>query len=314
MAFCYEKMGGASSVSEGNLTESSVTNSTTNEQYFNMDTCVSIVNTLEQMNTLIANAQTVVDQGTFVSAMNKIKNTVINISGSGNTITLSANANAVQQAKAFGTLSGYLNHSADFCDAVMFDIANYGSSEQLAEMISTATSTKTMELDVSGIGAVAAQSSINNSVISNVNNSIRNLFSMNVNVCMSSKTQRNLCSANVTAAYTAAKQISENIAVTELEGVTINIKGDNNVIEAASAADSTAGAILESTVTTNLISSLQASTGNIASASSTAEGKTESHSTATATSEDSQKTSLDTNIFGGAIIAVALVVAVILLG
>lgn len=306
-------MGGASSVSEGNRTESNVTNSTTNEQRFNMDTCVSIVNSLEQTNTLIANAETEVVQNAINSAVTSIKNTVINITGNDNKIELSSNASASQKAKVVATLSGYLDNSANFCDAVMFDIANYGSSNQLAEMISTAAATKTMELDVSGIGAVAAQSSINNSVISNVNNSIRNLFSMSINVCMSSKTQRKLCSDNVTAAYNVAKQMHKNIAVTELDGVTINVTGDNNVMDAASASGSSAGMELESAVTTNLTSSLQASTGNVASASSTAEGSTEAHSTATATSEDSQKTSLDTNIFGGSIMVVVLIVAVILL-
>jgi hypothetical protein len=300
-------MGAAASVSVGNRTESNVTNSTSNEQYFSMENLVNIVNTMEQK-TASVNA-IVQDYGmeSLNKAKVKLKNTTIKIGGEGNKVAISASTSAVQAIESIADAVAVVEHSATLKDAVMFDIANNGFSMQSSDMTSAATASSTTELECSGIGCAAASVGINNTVCTNVNNSIRNVFNMAINNNMSSATQRNSLAESINSAKQLVNMVNSNEAGVEMDGVNIDVGGKCNTFDASASAMSGSNAVSQSAISSNMKSSLVAETSNIASATSTVEAGQTAKSSATAAASQTQSTKVSTDAALGIIAGVAVV-------
>ena len=300
-------MGAAASISMGNKTESNVTNSTSNEQYFSMENIVKIVNTMNQKTTSVSALTQKFDAQSWNKANVEIYGSTIKIGGKGNTVALNADASALQNIEAIAEANSVVEHSSSLTDSVMFDIANNGFSQQSSDMSSSATASSTTELEVSGIGTAAASVGINNTVSTNVNNSIRNVFNMAINNNMSSATERESLAENVNSAMATVKMVNNNEVGIKIGKTDIDVSGELNVLKIDAAASSDTGVKLQQTVTSNLSSSLVAITNTIASATSTVEASQKAKSSATASASQSQSTKLSTD---GAIWAVAAAVMV----
>ena len=299
-------MGAAASVSMGNKTESNVTNSTSNEQYFSMENIVKIVNTMNQKTTSVNALIQQFDTQSWNNATVEIYGSTIKVGGKGNAVTLNANASAIQNIEAIAEAYSVVDHSSNLTDAVMFDIANNGFSQQSSDMSSSATSSSTTELEVSGIGTAAASVGINNTVSTNVNNSIRNVFNMAINNNMSSSTERASLAESVNSAQATVKMVNNNEVGIKVSNTTIDVAGELNVLNVDASALSGTGVKLQETVTSNLTSSLTAITNTVASATSTVEASQKAKSSATASASQTQSTKLSTD---GVIWAIAGVAA-----
>lgn len=300
-------MGAAASVSMGNKTEANVTNSTSNEQYFDMKNIVKITNTMNQKTTSVNSLMNKIGTENINKATIKIKNSTWKIEGDNNKISFSASAGIKQNIEAIATAQAIVEQSSNLKDAVMFNIANDGFSMQSSDMSSAATSSSTTELDVSGIGCAAASVGINNSVCTNINNSIRNVFSMAVTNNMSSATERNALAESINSAKTLVNQVLHNEVGLDVEGLTIDIKGNSNMIDVEAKAAQESNVVAGSSVTSNLKSSLIAETSNIASATSTVEASQTAKSSATASASQTQSTKLSTDGILWVIAIVAIV-------
>lgn len=300
-------MGAAASISVGNKTESNITNSTSNEQYFSMENIVKITNSMHQKTTNVNAIATKIDQQSNNKVSLKIKG--MKVGGKGNLTELSASASSEQKAEAIAEATAVVEHTSNLTDAVMFDIANNGFSQQVSDMSSAASASSTTELEVSGIGVAAASVGINNTVCTNVNNSIRNVFSMAVNNNMSSATDRSSLAESVNSATGIINQINSGEVGLEIED--LDIGGEENITKITAAASSSTGATLQEKLTSNLTSSLTAITNTIASATSAVEASQKAKSSATASASQTQSTKLSTD---SAIWAVAGVVMVGVIG
>lgn len=300
-------MGAAASVSVGNRTESNVTNSTSNEQYFSMDNIIKITNTMNQK-TVSVNAIT---QKYNTESLNnvkvKLKNTSIKIGGEGNKVAISASSTAMQTIDAIAEAVGVVEHSSNLKDAVMFNIANNGFSMQSSDMSSSATSSSTTELDVSGIGVAAASVGINNTVCTNVNNSIRNVFSMAISNNMSSATERQSLAESINNAKQLVNMVNNNEVGVDIDGGSIDVSGKLNTADIAASVLSGSNVVSQSAISSNMKSTLTAEMTNIGSATSTVEASQTAKSTATAAASYTQSTSLSTDKTIGIIAAVAVV-------
>ena len=303
-------MGAAASISMGNKTESNVTNSTSNEQYFSMENIVKITNSMKQKTTSVNALSQQFDAQAWNRADITIEGTTIKIGGKGNTVALNAEASALQNIEAIAEANAVVEHTSNLTDAVMFDIANNGFSQQSSDMSSSATASSTTELEVSGIGVAAASVGINNTVSTNVNNSIRNVFSMAVNNNMSSTTERSSLAESVNSAMATVKAVNNNEVGIKVANTTIDVSGELNVLRLDAKAASTTGITLQETLTSNLTSSLTAVTNNVASATSTVEASQKAKSSATASASQSQSTKLSTDSAIWAIAAVVMVGAI----
>ena len=301
-------MGCAASVSMGNKTESNVTNSTSNEQYFSMENIVKITNSMNQKTVNVQAISHQLNQQTDNEASVEIEGGTWNIGGEGQTTTFSANATSEQKAELIADATAVTEHTANLTDAVMFDIANNGFSQQSSDMSSSATASSTTELEVSGIGTAAASVGINNTVCTNVNNSIRNVFNMAVNNNMSSATDRALLAESVNDAVALVNQVNSNTAGIKIKNLNLNISGKDNTTEITADVLSGMAATLQEKLTSNLKSSLTAITNTVASATSTVEASQTAKSSATASASQSQSTKVSTD---GTIWAVAGVVMVV---
>ena len=300
-------MGSAASVSVGNRTESNVTNSTSNEQYFSMDNLISITNTMNQK-TLSVNS---IVQDYNLNSSNvvkvRLKNTNIKIGGEGNKVAISATSTGMQTIEAMAESVGIVEHSSNLKDAVMFNIANNGFSMQSSDMSSAATSSSTTELDVSGIGVAAASVGINNTVCTNVNNSIRNVFSMAISNNMSSTTERQSLAESINNARQIVNMTNNNEVGVDVDGVNIDVSGYFNLADIAASAMSGSNVVLQSAIASNMKSSLTAEMTNIGSATSTVDASQTAKSTATAAASYTQSTSLSTDKAMGIFATVAIV-------
>ena len=304
-------MGAAASISMGNKTESNVINSTSNEQYFSMENIVKITNSMHQKTTSVQALTQQFDTRAWNEADITIEGTTIKIGGKGNTVELSSSASAQQNIEAIAEANAVVDHVSNLTDAVMFDIANNGFSQQSSDMSSAATASSTTELEVSGIGVAAASVGINNTVCTNVNNSIRNVFSMAVNNNMSSATDRSSLAESVNSAMAIVKAVNNNKVGIKVANTTIDVSGELNVLRLDAKAASTTGISLQEKLTSNLTSSLTAVTNNIASATSTVEASQKAKSSATASASQTQSTKLSTD---SAIWAIAGTVMVAVIG
>lgn len=303
-------MGASASVSMGNETVANVTNSTTNEQYFNISNCVNIVNTLKSESNLVASVNEEGMNEAVNTALVTIKDSVIKIGGSNNTVNIRANGSAEQKIELVAELSGYLSHTDNLTDAVAFDISTHGSSIMNSTLTSTAGASQCMECESSGLLAASACVGIGNSVVSNVNNSVRNLFSMAVDNSMSSSTQRESIANSVNLAYAIAKQMADNSATTEIIGTTIDVGGNDNLLNVDAESGSTQGTTLMQSLDTNLSKSVTAATDSSASSYTSVSGDVTTVSTGTAESKGdmSAKTEgLTTGGLLGIVIAIAVV-------
>lgn len=300
-------MGAAASVSMGNTTESNVINSTSNEQYFSMENIVKITNSMEQKTTNVNALTQKFDTSAWNNATVEIIGAKIKIGGTGNTVAINGSASALQNIEAIASANAIIEHVSNLTDAVMFDIANNGFSQQSSDMSSAATASSTTELEVSGIGTAAASVGINNTVCTNVNNSIRNVFSMAINNNMSSSTERSSLAESINSASQTIKMVNNNEVGIKIANTEIDVSGELNTLKVDATASSTTGANLQSDLTSNLKSSLVAETNTIASATSTVEASQKAKSSATASASQSQSTKLSTD---GAIWAIAAAVMV----
>lgn len=300
-------MGAAASVSVGNRTESNVTNSTSNEQYFSMDNIISITNTMNQSSVLVNSLKSEISQEAWNEVSVEISGGKFTVSGENNTLNIEAAATASQAAEIMGEAVGLLEHTSNLKDAVMFNIANNGFSMQSSDMSSAATSSSTTELDVSGIGVAAASVGINNTVCTNVNNSIRNVFSMAISNNMSSATERQSLAESINNAVQVVQQLNKNKAALKITDSTIEMAGKANTIALDASASSGMGAKLQSAISSNMKSALTAEMTNIGSATSTVEASQTAKSTATAAASYTQSTSLSTDKAVGILAVVAVV-------
>ena len=303
-------MGAAASVSMGNKTESNVTNSTSNEQYFSMENIVSITNSMNQKTVNVTAINTRITQQSNNKVSVKIKNAKIKVGGKGNVTTIGANASSEQKAEAIAESKAVVEHTSNLTDAVMFDIANNGFSQQSSDMSSAASASSTTELEVSGIGTAAASVGINNTVCTNVNNSIRNVFSMAINNNMSSATDRASLAENVNSATAIIEQVNSGEAGLDIDGLDLEVGGEKNTTTINAAVVSGMGAALQETLTSNLTSSLTAITNTVASATSTVEASQKAKSSATATASQTQSTKVSTDSAIWAIAATVMVAAI----
>lgn len=300
-------MGAAASVSVGNRTESNVTNSTSNEQYFSMDNIINITNTMNQKTVSV---NSIVHDYNLENSNNvkvNLKNTTIKIGGEGNKVFISASISASQAINAIAEAVAVVEHSSNLKDAVMFNIANNGFSMQSSDMSSAATSSSTTELDVSGIGVAAASVGINNTVCTNVNNSIRNVFSMAISNNMSSATERQSLAESINNAKQLVNMVNENEVGVEIDGSTIDVSGKCNTADVSASAMSGSNVVLQSAISSNMKSALTAEMTNIGSATSVVEASQTAKSTATAAASYTQSTSLSTDKAVGLFAAVAVV-------
>ncbi len=303
-------MGAAASISMGNKTESNVTNSTSNEQYFSMENIVKITNSMNQKTTSVNALTQKFDAQSWNKANVEIYGTTIKIGGKGNTVALNADASALQNIEAIAEANAVVEHVSNLTDSVMFDIANNGFSQQSSDMSSSATASSTTELEVSGIGVAAASVGINNTVCTNVNNSIRNVFNMAVNNNMSSATDRASLAESVNSAMATVKAVNNNEVGIKVANSTIDVSGELNVLKIDAAASSGTGVKLQEKLTSNLTSSLTAVTNTVASATSTVEASQKAKSSATASASQSQSTKLSTDSAIWAIAATVMVAAI----
>ena len=228
------------------------------------------------------------------SAVSEIIGSTITIAGTNNKLDLSAAADSEQAIDIAANLAGYLNHTSKLEDAVTFDIANVGSSMMSSAMASTAKSGSSMELDVSGIGTAAMQAGINNTVMTNVNNSIRNVFSMAVSNYMSSETHRESLAEVINAAYAFAQTMSKQEAAARIVNSVINISGDSNVISLSSKTQTTAGAVVNQEMESRVTAGTEAITVNTVTATSDISGTMQTMSSATAEATQTQESKLKT--------------------
>ena len=303
-------MGAAASVSIGNRTESNITNSTSNEQYFSMENIVKIVNTMNQKTTSIQAMNTKISTNSSQKATIEINGGTWKVGGKGNTLAMNAEATVEQNIEAIAEANAIVEHTSNLTDAVMFDIANNGFSQQASDMSSAATASSTTELEVSGIGTAAASVGINNTVSTNVNNSIRNVFNMAVNNNMSSTTERASLAESVNSAMATVNAVNNNEVGIKMGNTNIDISGEMNIVKLDAKAASTTGITLQEKLTSNLTSSLTAVTNTIASATSTVEASQKAKSSATASASQTQSTKVSTDSAIWAIAGVIMVGAI----
>ena len=265
----------------GNKTEANVVNETVNESVFSINNCTSIVNTLNQETVIVVNAEVGTTQEVWNSAKLTIENATIRVSGKGNTLTIGSNASADQKAKIIAQCAGVAAHSSDLTDAIMYSAATTGSSQQYSEMTSAAKATQTTECAASGLLSMSMSVGINNSVVSNVNNSIKNLFKMSVSNYMSSETRRNLLLKNITESVATIEQSSKNLSELSISGSLVELMGENNKLDISTSTSSTTESSLDSTVKSNAsaltsaMSETAVSISNDVSSSQTAISKAE---------------------------------------
>lgn len=305
-------MGLAASVNVGNTTSSMVTNSTSNEQLINVTNVVSIRNSMHQASALVANSENLTSINTVFRQTLKMTNSTIEITGNNNEVNLNNITDAKQQAKILGKLAGLIKHTSSLVDSVLFDIAVNGVTRQQSEMTSGAETAKVTELEASGLGSFAVAVGINNSVLTSVNNSIRNLFSMAVSNCLSSSTDRKSIATNITEAENIAKfdlQADQEIVIDNFK---LAINGNNNVVNLANKLSSDVGTVIMSSVNTNVASTLNAVTNHTANASTSIDASQAAESKADAKTTES----LSVTAVGvpAIFILIAIIVGGVLLG
>lgn len=303
-------MSAAASVNVGNKTESNVTNSTVNESVFSVNNCTNIVNTLNQETVIVVNAEVGTTQEAWNEAMVKLKGTTITIEGEDNEINLSAFSSSKQTAETVAECSGMVAHSADLTDAMMYSVSTSGESMQFSEMMSAAKATQTTECASSGLLSLSCQVGVNNSVVSNVNNSIKNLFKMAISNYMSSETRRNLLLKNITESQAIVDQSAKNKAEVAIIDSVINISGKRNKLNGSAAADSSTEAKIDTTVKSSATALTTAVTDIAISASNDVTSTQTAISKAKASADGSTKVTSE-GISSSALIILAIVAGVI---
>ena len=279
-------MGFSASVNMGNKTSSTVTNSTSNEQLINVSNVVSINNSMRQATALVAAQDNSTDMNTMFNQVIKLENATIEIQGDNNKVTISNDLSSEQKADVMGVMVGTLNHATDVVDSVLFDIAVHGTNRQQADMTSAANAAKTTEVEASGIGTMAVAVGINNSVLTSVNNSIRNVFSMVVNNHLSSNTSREAIATNITQASNAVNLDVDAKQTIDVNGLNLTINGNNNLYEMRNDAEGNLGSKIMSKIDSNVSSTLKAVTNHTANASTTIDTSQTAVSRAEATASD----------------------------
>lgn len=311
MAFCYGKMSASASLNVGNKTESNVTNSTVNESNFSVSNCTNIVNTLNQETVVVVNAEVGTTQNLWAEASIVMEGVIVEVGGKGNLTEFTANSSAVSKAEITAQCAGYAAHSTSATDSVMYDIATNGESMQFSDMMSAAKASQTTECSSSGLLSLSCQVGINNSVVSNVNNSIKNIFNMAISNYMSSTTRRNMLLKNVTTAQTVLKQMMNSKSTISAKDSIYRIGGEENITkftaESSAEAESRIMSRVESSATalTSAITNMAMSTTNDITNSQTAISKAE------ASADGSTKVSSDSGLTGNTLIWLALIGGVI---
>ena len=303
-------MGPSASISVGNRTESNVTNSTSNEQYFSMENIVKINNSMNQKTTNVNTLMEDIGTESRQKATITIKGGVWKIGDEGNTFAIDASATAEQNINAIAEANAVVEHISNLTDAVLFDIANNGFSQQIADMSSAAAAASTTELEVSGICLAALSVGVNNTVCTNVNNSIRNVFSMAVDNNMSSATERASLAESVNSSMAIVKAVNNGEVGIVMDGTTVDIGGKMNVVTLDAKTASTTGVTLQKKLTTNLTSSLEAITDTVASSTSGVETSQKAKSSAAAFSSQTDSTKVSTSSLIWAIAGVLMVGAI----
>lgn len=296
-------MGPAASVSIGNRTEANITNSTSNEQYFSMNTAIKVTNSMNQKTTSVNTLKEELAQQSKQEVSIVVDG--MKVSGKYNNTVITASATSDQIIELIAEAKAVLEHVSNLTDAVMFDIANNGFSQQYSDMSSAARASSTTELDVSGFCLAAASVGINNTVCTNVNNSIRNVFSMAVNNDMSSATERASLVENINASSSVIEQVTSGKVGIKIKNLEIGGEYNDTTIDASTY--SGMGAKLQENLTSNLTSSLTAITNTLASATSDVEASQKAKSSAIADSSQEQTTKISTNSAIWAIVAAVAV-------
>ena len=304
-------MSAAASINVGNRTESNVTNSTVNESVFSVNNCTNIVNTLNQETVIIVDAEAGATQKIWNDAKLTIKNSTFNVGGEYNEVNLGAVVSGKQLAKIVAQCSGVVAHSADLTDAMMYSISTSGESMQFSEMMSAAKAIQTTECSSSGLLSLSVSVGVNNSVVSNVNNSIKNLFKMAISNYMSSETRRNLLLKNITESQAIVNQSMENKALVSLDGAIFNITGKKNKVNGTAIAEGSSEASIDTKVESSA-KSLTSAITDIAVSSTTDVTSTQTAiSKAEATADGSTKVSSDSGLDGSILIVLAIIAGVV---
>jgi hypothetical protein len=280
-----------------------------------MENIVKINNSMNQKTTNVNTLMEDIGTESRQKATITIKGGVWKIGGEGNTFAIDASATVEQNINAIAEANAVVEHISNLTDAVLFDIANNGFSQQIADMSSAAAAASTTELEVSGIGTAAASIGVNNTVSTNVNNSIRNVFSMAVTNNMSSTTERSSLAESINSASALVKQVNNNESGIDIEGTDFNIGGEMNVVKIDAAAASGMAVTLQQTLTSNLTSSLTAITNTIASATTIVEAVQKAKSSASGSASDDHSTKLSTDKWlliaaGGAALAFVVIAGI----
>ena len=289
-------MSASASLNVGNRTESNVTNSTVNESNFSVSNCTNIVNTLNQETVMILNAEVGATQKLWAKANIVIKDAVYDIDGENNYVGNEATSKSTAIATITADAAGYAAHSTSATDSVMYDISTRGESMQFSEMMSAAKANQTTECSSSGLFSLSCQVGINNSVISNVNNSIKNIFNMAISNYISSETLRNMLLKNITNAQTAINQVMNNEASIEITNSIFKIGGINNVLKFSADASTSAESNIMSTVESSATALTTAISNMAMSASTDITNSQTAISKAEASADGSSKVSSDSGL------------------
>ena len=304
-------MSASASLNVGNKTESNVTNSTVNESNFSVNNCTNIVNTLNQETVIVVNAEVGTTQQLWAEASIVMEGVTYEVGGKGNRTENTASSVAKSKAEITANCAGYAAHSTSATDSVMYDISTNGESMQFSDMMSAAKASQTTECSSSGLLSLSCQVGINNSVVSNVNNSIKNIFNMAISNYMSSVTKRNMLLKNITNAQTVLKQAMNSKASIAIKNSVFRIGGEENITkftaESSTEAESSVMSSVESSATalTSAITNMAMTTTNDITNSQTAISKAE------AAADGSTKVSSDSGVTGNTLIWLALIGGVI---
>ena len=300
-------MGAAASINIGNKTETNVTNSTVNESKFSVSNCTNIVNTLNEETTMIVNAEVGITQEMWNEANITIEGTEFILDGSGHRLEITSKSSGKQKAEITANLAGYAAHSTDLTDSIMYDLATNGESMQFADMTSAAKALQTTECSSSGLFSLAVDVGIGNSVVSNINNSIKNLFSMAISNYLSSETRRNMLLKNITTAQSAVKQMNKNSSNVIIKNDVFKLIGEDNVAKITAETSSSEEAGIMSNVD-SCATALQSAISNMAMSSiNEATNNQTSISKAEAVSDGSSKTGSNSGFDGKTLIIIAAI-------
>ena len=304
-------MSASASLNVGNKTESNITNSTVNESNFSVKNCTSIVNTLNQETVMVVNAEVGTTQQMWSNAKLSLEGVVFEIGGKNNKVEFTAKSSAKSKADITANCAGYAAHSTNLTDAIMYDISTKGESMQFADMMSAAKSNQTTECSSSGLFSLSCQVGINNSVVSNVNNSIKNIFNMAISNYMSSETRRNMLLKNITDAQTMLKQAMNSGSFVEVKDSIFKIGGEGNVAKFTAESSTEAESSIMSTVESSATALTSAVTNMAMSTTTDITNRQTAISKAAASSDGSTKVSSDSGLTGNVLMWVAIVGGVV---